>query len=103
RLLSINMLLRKSSKGEYDLTGPAWNVQKELTSFAAPLKPEGYLGQENKSIQDYKKLFLMVTGGAVKKQMDGELDLQNEQQLVLNAADMLIDVYAAESLYLRIR
>ncbi len=102
RLLSINMLLRKSSKGEYDLIGPAWEVQKELTSFAAPSKPEGYLGQENKSIQDYKKLFLMVTGGAVKKQMDGELDLHNEQQLVLNAADMLIDVYAAESLYLRI-
>ena len=102
RLLSINMLLRKSRKGEYDLTGPAWEVQKELTSFAKPEKLDGYLAQENKSIQDYKKLLLMVTGGAVKKQMDGELDLKNEQQLVLNAADMLIDIYTAESLYLRI-
>lgn len=102
RLLSINMLLRKSSKGVYDLIGPAWAVQKELTSFAVLSSPGGYLGQENKSILDFKKLFLMVTGGAVKKQMDGELDLQNEQQLVLNTADMLIDIYTAESLYLRV-
>lgn len=102
RLLSINMLLRKSGKGEYDLTGPAWEVQKELTSFAQPEKLEGYLAEENKSIQDFKKLLLMVTGGAVKKQMDGELDLQNEQQLILNAADMLIDLYMAESFYLRV-
>jgi len=102
RLLSINMLLRKSRKGEYDLTTPAWEVQKELTSFSKPEKPEGYLAQENISIHDYKKLLLMVTGGAVKKQMDGKLDLKNEQQLVLNAADMLIDIYTAESLYLRV-
>lgn len=102
RLLCINMLLRKARKGEYDLTGPAWEVQKELTSFAKPVELVGYLAQESKSIQDFKKLFLMVTGGAVKKQMDGELDLENEQQMVLNAADMLIDIYTAESLYLRI-
>lgn len=102
RLLSINMLLRKSGKGEYDLTGPAWEVQKELTSFAQPTELEGYLAEEHKSIQDFKKLFLMVTGGAVKKQMDGELDLQNEQQIILNAADMLIDIYMAESLFLRV-
>lgn len=102
RLLSINMLLKKSQKGDYDLVGPAWDVQKELTSFASPTPLEGYLAQENKIIQDFKKLLLMVTGGAVKKQMDGELDLQNEQQLILNAADMLIDIYTAESLYLRL-
>ncbi|MBY5957119.1 acyl-CoA dehydrogenase family protein [Membranicola marinus] len=102
RLLSINMLLRKSGKGEYDLTGPAWEVQKELTSFASPGKKNGYLAEESKSIQDFKKLFLMVSGGAVKKQMDGELNLEKEQQLILNTADILIDIYMAESFYLRV-
>lgn len=102
RLLTINMLLRKSQKGEYDLTGPAWDVQKELTSFAMPPKLEGYLAEEDKAIEDFKKLILMVTGAAVKKQMDGELNLENEQQLILNAADMLIDLYTAEALLLRV-
>ena len=102
RLLCINMLIRKSGKGDYDLTGPAWAVQKELANFAQPAQAEGYLGQENHAIRQYKKLFLMVTGAAMKKQMDGELVLEDEQQIILNAADMLIDLYAAESMFLRI-
>ena len=44
----------------------------------------------------------MVTGAAVKKQMDGELNLQDEQMIVMNAADMLIDIYTAEALLLRV-
>lgn len=102
RLLCVNMLVRKSQKNEFDLTGPAWTVQKELATFSTPRQPEGYLGVELNSIQQYKKLFLMVTGAAMKKQMDGEIDLENEQQLLLAAADMLMDIYLAEAMYLRI-
>ncbi len=102
RLLCVNMLVRKSQKNEFDLTGPAWKVQKELATFSTPRQPEGYLGVELNSIQQYKKLFLMVTGAAMKKQMDGEIDLENEQQLLLAAADMLMDIYLAEAMYLRI-
>lgn len=102
RLLCVNMLVRKSQKNEFDLTGPAWAVQKELATFSTPRQPEGYLGVELNSIQQYKKLFLMVTGAAMKKQMDGEIDLENEQQLLLAAADMLMDIYLAEAMYLRI-
>lgn len=102
RLLCVNMLIRKSQKNEFDLTGPAWAVQKELATFSTPRQPEGYLGVELNSIQQYKKLFLMVTGAAMKKQMDGEIDLKNEQQLLLAAADMLMDIYLAEAMYLRI-
>src|SRR5690606_40123636 len=62
RLLCINMLLRKSGKGEFDLTGPAWNVQKELASFGLPDPLEGPLAEEKTAITQFKKLFLMVTG-----------------------------------------
>lgn len=102
RLLCINMLLRKSQKNEFDLTGPAWAVQKELATFGSTSKPEGYLGEELNAIQQFKKLFLMVTGAAMKKQMDGEMDLENEQQLLMNASDILMDIYLAEAMYLRI-
>lgn len=102
RLLCIKMLLRKSEKGDYDLIGPAWNVQKELATFGTTPAVEGYLAEEGHSIQQYKKLFLMITGAAVKKQMDGELDLENEQQMVLDAADILIDIYTVEAMYLRV-
>lgn len=102
RLLCINMLLRKSQKNEFDLTGPAWAVQKELATFGGSPKPEGYLAEELNAIQNFKKLFLMVTGAAMKKQMDGEMDLENEQQLLMNASDILMDIYLAEAMYLRI-
>ena len=102
RLLCINMLLRKSGKGEFDLTGPAWDVHKELATFGIPVRQEGYLYDENYATTQFKKLFLMVTGAAVKKQMDGDLILEEEQQLIMNAADMLIDIYTSEAMYLRV-
>ncbi len=102
RLLCVNMLLRKAQKNEFDLTGPAWAVQKELATFGTPTERRGYLGEEFHAIKQFKKLFLMVTGAAMKKQMDGEINLENEQQLLLSAADMLMDIYLAEAMFIRI-
>lgn len=102
RLLSVDMLLKRALKGKIDLIGPAWAVQKELAGMPSFDKPEGKYGEEIKAVKDFKKLLLMVAGGAAKMQMDGELDLKNEQEILMNTSDMMIRIFEAESTLLRV-
>ena len=44
----------------------------------------------------------MVAGGAVKMQMDGKLDLRNEQEILMNVADMMAETFNCESALLRV-
>ena len=103
RLLSVDMLMRRAMKGALDIASPAWNVQKELATPALNEIPEGEYGQEMKSVADFKKLILMLVGAAAKGQMDGKLNLKEEQEILMNVADMLADLLTAESTLLRVR
>lgn len=102
RLLSIDMLLKRAMKGTLDIVGPAWEVQKELASMPGFDKVEGTYAEEHKAVKDFKKAVLMVAGAAAKLQMEGKLDLKNEQEILMNVADMLADLFLAESLLLRV-
>ena len=102
RMLSVNMLLKRAMKGKLDIVGPAWEVQKELASMPSFASPEGVYGEEYKAVKNFKKLVLMVAGAAAKMQMEGQLDLRNEQEILMNVADMMIITYNAESLLLRV-
>lgn len=100
RMLTIDMLLKRAMKGKLDLMTPAMNVQKELTSipdFGAQ-EEDGLFVKEKKLIANLKKAGLMISGAAVQKYMQ---KLSNEQEILMNLADMLIEVYAAESAMLR--
>ncbi len=102
RMLIINMILKRTMKGALDLVGPAWEVQKELTAMPKMEVPEGTYGLEWRTVKDFKKLTLMVAGAAVKYQLDGKHDLKDQQELLLNVADMMIDLYNSESIILRV-
>ena len=102
RLLTVDMLLKRAMKGKLDIVGPAWDVQKELASMPGFGQPEGTYGHEKEAIKNFKKIVLMVAGAAAKMQMDGQLNLKEEQEILMNIADMLIDLYQAESLLLRV-
>lgn len=103
RLLIIDMLLKRALKGRIDVTTPAWQVQKELASMPSFEIPSGPFGEEIDALQAWKKMLLMTAGAAVKQQMDGQLKLQHEQEILMNIADMISDIYLAESTYLRIK
>lgn len=104
RLLSINMLMKRVAKGELDMVGAAWAVQKELAAPPAMSgAPTGPLGKEVELVKNLKKTFLMTAGAAAKWQMDGKLDLKNEQEIVMNLADILMEVFAAESTLMRVQ
>lgn len=103
RLLMVDQLFKRALKGRIDLIGPAWDVQKELTSMPSMEKPSGTYGQEKKAIEEFRKALLMVAGGAAKMQMDGKLNLEEEQEIVMNVADMMTDLFLAESLLMRVQ
>ena len=100
RMLSVGMLIKKAFKGHVDLLGPATKVQEELMgipSFESPDYSELF-AEEKEMIGKLKKAFLMVAGGAVQKYGP---DLDAHQQLLMAAADILIEIYMAESTLLR--
>ena len=100
RMLSVGMLIKKAMKGHVDLLGPASKVQEELMgipSFETPDFSELF-SEEKSIIANLKKAFLMVAGGAVQKFGP---DLVSRQMLLMAAADMLIEIYMAESTILR--
>lgn len=102
RLLMVDMLFRKALKGQIDIVGPAWEVQKELSAMPSMDKPEGTFGEEIQAVKNFKKITLMVAGAAAKQQMDGLLNLKTEQEIVMNVSDIIIDTFVSESLLLRI-
>lgn len=103
RILMLSMLMKRAMSGAIDLVGPAWSVQKELAVPPQEDLPEGKFGLESKAVKDFKKIILLVTGAAAKMQMDGKLNLKEEQEILMNVADIMMDTFNAESLLLRIQ
>ncbi len=103
RMIMVDMLFKRALKGDLDIVGPAWEVQKELASMPSFGKEEGAYGEEIKAVKDFKKALLMVAGAAAKMQMEGKLNLKKDQEILMNIADMMTDVYLAESTLLRVQ
>lgn len=101
RMLTVDMMLKRAMKGELNLMGPAEKVAKELMSIPdfGATEEETLFSKEKKYIGNFKKAVLMVAGAAVQKLM---MQLGKEQEVLMNLADMLIELYVAESLQLRV-
>lgn len=101
RMLMVDMVLKRGLKGELDLLGPAMEVQKELTSIPdfGSADDDAIFAAEKKVLSNLKKAGLMVAGAAAQKL---NTKLSEEQEVLMNLADMLIEIYAAESALLRV-
>ena len=99
RMLAVGQILKKAMKGKIDLMGPAMKIQEELMEIPDfEYEQDEVLYQEKKSVVQAKKAILMLAGAAAKKYM---LELENKQEILMNLADMLIQVFTAESTVLR--
>jgi alkylation response protein AidB-like acyl-CoA dehydrogenase len=100
RLLTVDMMLKRALKGKLDLMGPATAVSKELMSIPDfGNEDEGAFAAEKKTILNLKKAILMTAGAAVQKLM---MSLSEEQEILMNIADMAILTFNAESALLRV-
>ncbi len=100
RLLAVGMLIKRAMKGQLDLLTPAMAISKELMgipSFETPDYSE-FMSEEKALIANLKKVFLMVSGAALQKYMT---EIENQQHLLLNASEILNQIFMAESAILR--
>lgn len=100
RMHSVAMLLKKALKGELDLMSPAMAVAGELMEipdFDTPDYSELFT-EEKELLGKLKKALLMVAGKAVEK---FGMEIEEEQELLMSAADMMMEIYASESALLR--
>jgi alkylation response protein AidB-like acyl-CoA dehydrogenase len=99
RLLIPGMLARRAAKNDLPLIAAAKALQDELLGPPAmPGADESLLGDERRSIEAFKKTALMVFGVAL--QTYGP-KIADQQEVLMHTADILMDVYAADSAVLR--
>jgi len=100
RMLMVGMILKRAMKGELDIYGPAMDVSKELTSVPtfSMIDKSVLFAEEKEVIKNLKKVFLMVGGKAA---MALQASIEDEQEVMMNLADILIEIYAVESAMLR--
>ncbi|MBN7814390.1 acyl-CoA dehydrogenase family protein [Algoriphagus pacificus] len=100
RMLMIGMLLKRAMKGEINLFEPAMAVSAELTSVPSfeTIDTSELFASEKETIKKLKKVFLMVGGKAAMALQD---KIEDEQEIMMNLADVMIEIYAAESAILR--
>ena len=100
RMLMVGMLLKRAMKGEVNLFEPAMAVSAELTSVPSfeTIDTSELFAAEKAVLKNLKKIFLMVGGKAAMTLQDR---IEDEQEVMMNLADLMIEIYAVESAILR--
>jgi alkylation response protein AidB-like acyl-CoA dehydrogenase len=100
RMLMVGMLLKRAMKGEVNLFEPAMAISKELTSVPSfeSIDTSELFASEKEVLKNLKKVFLMVGGKAAMALQD---KIEDEQEVMMNLADIMTEIYATESAILR--
>ncbi len=101
RLLAVGTVIKRAMKGELDIMTAAMAVGKEILGvpdFSTSV-PEGVFGKEYKVIANLKKALLMSAGAALQKYT---AEIEQEQEILMSLADMMIEIYVAESVLVRV-
>jgi alkylation response protein AidB-like acyl-CoA dehydrogenase len=100
RMLMVGMVLKRAMKGEINLFEPAMAVASELVSVPSfeSIDTSELFAMEKDLVHKLKKVFLMVGGKAAMALQDR---IEDEQEIMMNLADVMIEIYAAESVLLR--
>ncbi|BAH45874.1 acyl-CoA dehydrogenase [Brevibacillus brevis] len=98
RMLIPDTLVKKAMKGELPLMQAASSLQADLMSYYPEEIEDAPLAMEKHLINITRKIILMVAGSAMMKYQQ---EMSKEQELLAFAADMLIELYAMDSIVKR--
>ena len=99
RMLIPGQLMKRAMKGKLGLLEAGKALQDEILNPQMSFDEDtSLLAAETKLAQNAKKIALMVIGTAAQKYM---MELQNQQEVLINAADIIMDAYQMETAILR--
>ncbi|MCU9593483.1 acyl-CoA dehydrogenase family protein [Caldibacillus thermolactis] len=98
RLLVPGTFVKKAFKGELPLLEKAQSLQEEIMMLMPEEPGDEPLAQEKYLVRNAKKVALMTAGLALQKY--GQ-ELEKEQEILVNFADIVSNIYAMESVVLR--
>ena len=99
RLIMSGQLLRKAMKGELAIFPAAKKLMDELLTPSMPEDAgDGVFAEERVSLGNAKKIVIAVLGSAAQKYRD---KVQEEQEVLAAASDIIMDVFGIESAILR--
>jgi len=102
RLLMLNLLFKKAMKGQFDIATKAMAVQSELMQGSGADSFDDFkFKDERKSLAGFKKVFYMLMGYAGQLAMNKSIDLKESQEPMMRIADIIVDIFTAESILLR--
>ena len=99
RLLIPGQLMKRAMKGKLGIIPAAKALQDEILNPQMSFDEDnGVLAAETRLAQNAKKVALMVLGTAAQKYM---MALADQQEVLLNCADIIMDAYQMETAVLR--
>ena len=99
RLIITGFLLKRAMSGQLPLMPAIKTFMDEVLSGpSSPDETEGPLAEERKLVLQAKKLGLFAAGIATQKYMQA---IQDQQEIMGAIADVVIEIYAMESAFLR--
>lgn len=100
RLVVIDTLLKFIKRGDYPLFDIGNSLISQIDNMDFYVKQENYYSDKLNYIKNLKKAVIITLSSA-----HNELKNQfgQEQQIMMNISDMIIQLYAAESTYLRVK
>lgn len=100
RLIIADTAIKRAQKGEFDLFGPAEHLYNNLESITAgKIEGESYYSEKRRYLANFKKVILIAIHG-ITTYFDKKL--VKEQEVMNNLSEMIMEVYIAESLALRV-
>jgi len=102
RMLIPGTLMRRAMKGELDLMTPIMNLMAEIKADGVAKEPQpGVIGREATAVDVLRKWVLLGLGVTAQKAMSDPKYMLRNQILLEHLANAAMDLYAAESSYLR--
>lgn len=103
RMVMLSTILKSAMKGEIDLMTPGMAVQNELMNGVAPAEVfTGEYAAEQQAVANFKKVLIMLLGSAAQQAMGGQLNLKTEQEILMNLADIITEIFNAEGALMRV-
>ncbi len=101
RMLSLAELTKRAIKTkEVDLVGAGKKIPTYILKQYLPFKSNSGWNQEERIVKNIKTLFMMLSGKAGQELKEKMVD---EQEMVMNFADILAEAYFCESVLLKVQ